>query len=334
MSELELCNMCKEFYHISQTECCTQENYITALQFIKVAIGQEMGEQKQDYEKINIAYLKEYQESQDNNILLQIYNNNRGLFFRIIKKLSGKIEESDALQECYFALLKAVKSYQEEKGSFANHLASVTYWHLCGCMQRDNLVKTPAYIRQLEKNYFSLLATLEEKNKTPSDHLIMLYLNISYETLNTLYMALATKNTASLNVPIDEEEGASLENFISSDYDLEAESLEEIHRQEVTERVQECISSLSEQDQEYIKGHFYEGLTLAELNPNISVSSNRQKLQRAIQHMKNNKAVNLRPLYDEIIYSRALRGNGAETFRRTWTSSTEAIILYMEGIDE
>ena len=71
----------------------------------------------------NAQILKMLQNSEDvnNDLIMQLYDLNRGIMGKAINNFVGIIEKDDAEQESYFALLDAVKNYKPKKGSFANY---------------------------------------------------------------------------------------------------------------------------------------------------------------------------------------------------------------------
>ena len=282
-----------------------------------------------DYEAISLSHIQEFRRTGNKEELLKLYNLHKKLFYKLAAKYSFLMDQEDILQECYIALEKAVNDYQEEKGSFTAYLPVTINNILYRTIQQTNN-NIPEYMTSLIKRYFSLLASLEENIK-PSDTWIAGQLNISLETLNTVYIAITAQNITSLNISLDnEEEGETLEDITPSNYNLEEACINDLFAEEVKERVNECISLLSASDQELITKHYIQEQTYKEIDPTKSITRTKQKVDKAFRRLQRVGKVKLEPLHREYIYTKTVKSGGLQSFRRTWTSPTERIILRME----
>ena len=284
-----------------------------------------------DYEQTSLLYIQEYNRTGNKEELLKLYNLHRRLFYKISLRFSFLLDQEDILQECYIALVKAVEGFQEEKGDFTKYLAKTTNQYLFRIIQENNSI-LPEYMTRLINQYYSLLEELEAQGlEKPKDSYIAYRLNIPEETLKSLYLALSARNTTSLDIPLDtEEEGETLEDITPSPYNLEEACINDLFTEEIKERVNECISLLSEADQELIKKRYIEEMALSEIDPDKSTSRNKQRVDKAFRRLQRIGQIKLASMHREIIYNKALQSNGAEQYNRTWTSSTERIVLQME----
>lgn len=280
-----------------------------------------------DYEQQSILLLSEYKNTGQKECLQQLYILHKNLFYRISSNYKMYMELEDLLQECFFALLKAVEGFQEEKGSFTKYLAKVTQSHLYRYTQKDSLL--PAYMATLIKSYNAIMSDLAGSGITLNDKQLAYKLEISEDTLKLLYKAMAAKSPISLNTPIDEDD-VTLIDITPSEYNLEDSCINDLFVDEVQERVNECIKELSEEDQELIKKRYIEEMTLAEIDPTKSIARNRQRTDRAFKRLQKIGKIKLARLNEEYIYYKGLKGVGVNTFMNTWTSSTERIILNAE----
>lgn len=284
-----------------------------------------------NYEQLSITYLKGYKKTQANDYLLKLYNLHKGLFKAIIKRYTFLMDQEDLLQECYFSLIKAVEEYQEEKGSFIKYLASTTNNHLYRSIKKQN-GDFPEYMQPLIKKYLSLLDSFKDQGiNPPEDNMIALMLNISIETLHSIYKAISIKNCISLNAPIDEE-GATLEDITTSDYNLEENCIDNLFTEEVKDRVHQCINELSETDQELIRKKYIDGMSLSEIDPDRSISANKQKVDKAFRRLQRIGKIKLAAINEEYVYTKGLKRTGLTYFKNTGTSSIEAIIIESESV--
>ena len=74
------------------------------------------------------GYLKEHPE--DTARLELLYIKNRGFLYKYIKRFFPCEEIEDLMQESYFAMLKAIKSYDENKGKFLTWFGWYLHEHL------------------------------------------------------------------------------------------------------------------------------------------------------------------------------------------------------------
>lgn len=280
-----------------------------------------------DYESASISILKEYNNTNNKECLCRLYNMHKGLFYKVVQKFTPFMEIDDLLQECYFALIKAVEGYQEKKGSFTNYLATVTNNYLYRSILKTSYL--PEYMQSLIKSYLSLMEDLKEKgNNNPSDSIIINALNISPETLQTIKKAISIKNIMSLEAPINDE-GLTIGDIVKSSQHLEEDCISAAFQEEVKYRVWDCIYQLSVKDQYYIINRYIEEKTYKEIDNARSVAATRMKTEKAFKRLRKIGQVQLSSLKDEYIYNRAIHG-GVNQFKRTWTSSTERIILKAE----
>ena len=109
---------------------------------------------------------------------------------------------------------------------------------------------------------------------------------------------------------------------------MEDEILEYVQQEELSKALWECVDSLSDRQQEVIRRRYQGGEPRRQIGETIGLSTGRvwQIEQAALKELrKPSRANRLRPFLPEAerVYNSALKGGGAATFGRTWTSSTE-----------
>ena len=131
---------------------------------------------------------------------------------------------------------------------------------------------------------------------------------------------------------LDGGEGTTVGDMVASAEDIEGDAVERMQREQLCAVLWDCVGSLPEQQTEVIRKRYQDGMTLGAIGQEYGTTPEavRQIHSKALRELRKSRyAKRLRPfvLEDEKIYSMALVGNGAESFNRTWTSSTERVAL-------
>lgn len=130
----------------------------------------------------------------------------------------------DVIQEGNLGLIRALETYDPEKGAFTTYAISWIRQRITrGLDNTNDEIRRPVHIIQATTKYLQLVESYSQKRLTlPSDEDICDILNITTETLKSIRDSLK-QNPVSLNQNIDDDnEKSKLENFISvenHDYD-------------------------------------------------------------------------------------------------------------------
>ena len=193
--------------------------------------------------------------------------------YRCLDKFIGKIcskytafEEMDDLrQECFFAVINALDSWEPEKSKFITHVGNYIPWYLFRTLKRSGeehqLVEYRKYERFREK-YFS------EHGEAPSDEVIAKYFQVPPERVVRICKnAKLMKKVVSLDDTIPGTDGMTYGETIPDErQNIEDSSLDEYTRSQIRSRV----DSLPGDEKAVIIKRFYnecrEGLTPKERN--------------------------------------------------------------------
>ena len=171
----------------------------------------------------------------------------------------------------------------------------------------------------------------------------MHFLDISIEMLDNLKKAAQMAKIGSLDVPVGEDEECSLYELIPGSMDeeeqVESMVLEKVQKEELYNTVWPLVDSLTDNQAKTIRARYQENKTFKEIAEaqGVSIEMARQRERQGLRELrKPSKSKLLRPFLpeDNRIYSMGLRGNGVGSFNRTWTSSTERIVLKDWEIEE
>lgn len=269
------------------------------------------------------------------NNMLKLWRQNRGMIERLANDYSKVEEREDLKQEAYFGLYKAVESYDPDKGS--SFLTWAVYW-IRQSMQRycqnNGIIRIPVHsqedLRQYKKlqNLFYL-----HVGRLPNTREYCYYLGCSVKTLESLQRNDRLSRIGSIDIPITglENDNVTVGDTAADPGDPYSEILDSITEKQLKEILWDIVEDLPGKEPAVIKMRYQENLTYKETaaRTGITTEAARQWELKALREMRRpSRARQLRPFYDfEYIYDRALHGNGAEGFKRTWTSSTERVAL-------
>lgn len=277
-----------------------------------------------DYEENNKRLLNLYRESNDKKYIKDLYCDNINLFYRICNKFKGE-EIEDLIQECYFALIKAVNTYKEESGAFGLYLAKMVTWHLFKYTRNNTTVRLPEYIQDLIKKYVELKA---EKARTDKE--ICLLLEITSEDLADIKQAIIMKSVSSLDKTIDEEEELTLYDLIQDTGEsLEDQALDSVFNHELRKAINEALENLSPVERDFVVYRFYKDMAYKEIDPEHSEHNTSQKIERALRKLRRDKT--LQNFYEE---ENVLIGTGLTYFRQHRQSSVERAVFRKYGIKD
>lgn len=238
------------------------------------------------------------------------------------------------IQQGYFGMCNAVNGYDPENGVSFLHYASFWirqsihgYIEDCG-----KIVRLPRHFRGKLTKYKQFTAAMyAELNRRPTDQELCYYLDVGYEKLEELKRAAVLDKMGSLDVPVGENEESTLCDVVACPDCSENEILDKIQAEQLKTVIWTIVDDLPGIAPEVLRARFQEDLTLKETAARVgtTVEAVRQWQSKGLRELRKPSMSNeLKPfIWDDYVYNQALRGNGAEHFNRTWTSSTERIAL-------
>ena len=263
--------------------------------------------------------------------MLQLWQQNNGYIAAIAKRFRGYEDMEDLMQQGYIGLYRAVDGYNQEEGvSFINYAG---YW-IRQSMQRyiedcGSVVRIPVNLRTKIGQYKKLTVSFQSKfGRKPTDQEACYYLGVGCERLEDIKKAVAMDNMGSLDVPIGESDECSMYDLLPGQEDLEETVIDRVQQEQLRDVLWSMVDERPGQQPAVIRMRYQDGKTLKETGEaaGITIERARQLQNKAIRGLRGKKELKVF-CYGEDIYSKSLKGNGVNSFNRTWTSSTERAAL-------
>ena len=259
-----------------------------------------------------------------------LYMKNIGFMRKYIKKYFPCEETEDLLQESYFAMLKAIKGYDESKGKFLTYLG----WYLRNHFTR--YVYSYSGIgfstNELINKYNRINIELEEQGIIPTVRVMAYKMGVSVQKVQEIEKLRASRVSASTDKEINDG-FTLLDAKADKNTNVENQVLDKLQQEQLKKDIWECVERLPREQADIIIKHYKEQQQYKEIAEELQISYKAlmQKKNAAFIKMRRDGRTlrKLRP-YIEDIRSAALQGNGVGRYKTTWTSSTERIILQRE----
>lgn len=277
--------------------------------------------------------------------MLALWQQNRGFIHKIVNQYKAYAEEEDLEQEGYLGLSAAVDHYNPDEGVTFIHYAS--FWikqYIARYIRGNGTVRLPEFMQGRVREYNKMVQKWQQNyHRKPTDGEICHFLDLSWEMLENLKKAVQMAKIGSLDVPIGEDEDCSLYELIPGSIDeeeqVESMVLEKVQKEELCAVVWPLVDSLTDTQAKTIRARYQDNMTFREIaeDQGVSVEMARQRERQGLRELrKPSKSKLLRPFLpdDNRIYSMGLQGNGVGSFNRTWTSSTERVVLLKERLME
>lgn len=264
--------------------------------------------------------------------MLRLWTQCRRFIFKMSNRYRGCAEEDDLTQEGYLGLCRAVDGY--DPGLGVDFLPYAAHWirqAMARFIHNNGTVRIPVHEQGSLHQYRRLCnAFLLEEGREPTEREIGHYLGMGPKAVGRLKEAARMASIGSLDAPLDESEDISLSDAIAAPYDLEADALDKVQAQQLKAAIWPLVDALPGRQPEALRARYRDGKTLKEAAAQMGCSfQNAERLCReGLRELrKPGKAKRLRPFLEDYIDTHAYAGNGAATFNRTWSSSTERTAL-------
>jgi len=269
--------------------------------------------------------------------MLLLYEQMKGFIFHHAKSYQGYAEYADLLQEGFLALYDAVAGYDPEKGSFSTYAGWWIKQRLRRYVFGDNAaIRVPEHMHARIMEYKRFVEDFSQKHdREPSDQEAMKALDLYDRQLEEIKRACCLVSVSSLDKPIlegDSKDISLLDSIADEHNNIEAAE-EQIYQEERSRAVWAAVDSLEPDHAEVIRERYAEGMTLTEVAEcrGCSFQNVRNMEAQALRRLRMGKLGKmLKPFAEDLIYSMGLQGGGVGQFNRTFTSSTERVILRME----
>lgn len=264
---------------------------------------------------------------------------------RFIHAVAWKYRDSgimeDLEQEGFLALYDAVDGYDAAQG--VKFLTYAEYWirqRISRYLQMNgSSLRLPVHCQEKVRKYKRFCSSYQlEHGREPSEGEIARFMGLTLESVMEIKETACMARVGSLDVPVkglDGGEDSTVGELVPAVDDLEGDTVDRLTSAQLCTVLWECVDSLPGQQPAVIRQRYQGGMSLAEIGrqQGTTPEAARQIHAKALRELRKPRySDRLRPFLteEEQIYSRALVGNGVGKFNRTWTSSTERVVLWMD----
>ena len=273
----------------------------------------------------------------DSRLLMELWDQNKGMVEKACRKYAGRIEHDDARQECFISFAGAVKDYDPAGGpAFANYLYKRCVWHLTRYWENcGQAIRIPVYRqRELCRYRRFIRQWYQTKGERPADTVICFNLNITRDQLETLRADLQAADLRSIDEPLTgEPDGDTVADTVPDrTADTEAGALYPVYDQERRRTVWAAVDSLNPRESEAIRHYYQDGRTYEQAGQLMGVSRERVRTLIAAGFRRLRTRKQYRILQDFADLSRTY-SMGIQT-GTPWESATEKTALYLMEMEQ
>lgn len=195
----------------------------------------------------------------------RIVRDNLGLVWSVVRRFKGRgCDEEDLFQTGCIGLIKAVKRFDDSFGvQFSTYAVPMIIGEIKRFLRDDGSIKVSRSLKELSAKIFMVQEKI--KKQTGQDPGVMQIADaIGIDAAEVALALEAASPVLSLNTPVFEEDGATLENFLPCD-SKEDEQVEKI-------TLNELLSRLKGQDRELIQYRYFENKTQTETAKLLGIS--------------------------------------------------------------
>ena len=296
----------------------------------------------------NEELVMEYRETGNEDALTEICRKNKGLVGMVVKNLwpyycsnegakkTSIIESDDLMQYGYIGLLKAVRIYDPDKGSFSN----IAAWWIRSEIQRGieehehrvhSSVNTWARIRKLKR---FRRVYVNEYGVEPQMDEMSAFLEVGRPVVERLLKVEAADNVASLNsLNKDMEDGHELIEIISDEHDYYEDLEQSMFEDQARKELWASVDTLKEKESLILHERYQNGKTLQEIGDNLGVTRERvrQIESESLKILRHRRAIRELARWYNFADMVSYKSVSTRSFQNTHTSATErAAIMKLE----
>ena len=179
----------------------------------------------------------------DERALEKLVNHNLRLVVNMAHKYKDRLNTMhilDIIQEGNLGLMRAARDYNPDVASFSTYAYNWIKQAITRSISdKDSEIRKPVHIQTLSNKYLKLISN----KKNLSDDEICEFLNISFETLESIRHSLSI-TSVSMNQTIDDDEKTELGDFLSSSHDDYENIIEEMSTKTIFLALKDSLSDL------------------------------------------------------------------------------------------
>lgn len=263
-----------------------------------------------------------------------LYKQNVRFIQRMVNRYSQGQDKEDLMQEGYFGLYEASQKYQADHG--VKFITYAGYWIKQAILRyikaNGTAVRLPEYLQERIRNYKKWVNSYNTQlGRNPTDRELCQHLKINSSMLHEVKKTLHEYgNIQSLDTPMSDDEDTLLGDIIQQGVDsIEDEVIDNIMAKDgVAELWQVIQEYTTEQENSVLVERYKKQRTLKEIGESIGKSRERARQieEKALRKLRRPKCYRKILEALDLNYDLAYRG-GLNSFRHTWTSSTERVAI-------
>lgn len=198
--------------------------------------------------------------------MAQLYNQNRGMIYKLTEKYRSIEDPEDLRQEAYFGLIRAVELWSPDReANFATYCfywirqTVIRYIHDCG-----RAIRIPSNQRQKIYEYQRAASSIRAQfGRDPMPFEIMALLKITKEQYEKLLKDVAAFRIQSTSTPIGgEDDDILLEDALPDPSDPIGDVIEKIQHEELKAELWGQVDKLPEREADVLRSRYQDNKTL------------------------------------------------------------------------
>ena len=270
----------------------------------------------------------------------RLYEQNKGLIYRIIKKyayIDCMTDTEDLMQQAYIFLVEAVEGYEPRPDAlFFTYAAKVIGGKIKRYLdETGRSMRIPVHMQEKIYKYHQIRSHfLGEFDREPTDQEYRLYMELSEKQLASLRKYMHITTLKSIEEPIGEELTIS-DTIVDSGADMETVE-RDIDNKRLSVSLWEAVGAAisNAQDLQVLEDRYKDGCTLKECGERqgVTIEAARTREKRAMRKLRSNRKI--REIGEaEGIIIRARKPKKRREYRSmTWADLTDTEREYMAGV--
>lgn len=267
----------------------------------------------------------------ERDLIGELYERNRGLLRIYVKPyINAGMEEADAMQECFFAILDALERYDPTRGTF-NSCLEFSVKNIVGRAFRasryskripDNLQITISKYNRLINDYIA------ENGSPPDDYYLCFFLGLSQTQLDDLRTVIKQSKEVSIYEQVPGTEDIIYQDAIQDPEDAIEAAEEQIDRERARRDLWATVGTLPASQAEIIKARYRDGKTVREITEETGATKGKIRNAESKGLYNLRRKINIKQIARRFDYgTRTLYGGGLNAFMHSHTSPVELAVL-------
>lgn len=228
----------------------------------------------------------------------QLYNQNKGLLFRICKKYSYidcMTDIEDLMQQSYIVLWSAAHGYNADQGAFSTYLTKCIVRNIRKYLEdTGRSMRIPIHMQEKIYRYHQVTSHfLGEFNREPTEKEYLYYMDMSKKQLYSLRKTMQIDRLKSIDEPIGEDFTVG-DTVIDSRADMESVE-QRIDKERLSVSLWDAVEKAVKdaKDFEILESRYKEGCTLKECGQRqgITIEAVRTRHNKAMRKLRSNRKI-------------------------------------------